>query len=176
MADDQSNKRPKNGPGASCGDARDARIDVLEYEILSLRQQLRRSDAEVARLRQQLQWRQGSHETLPVITPPSTVDISRLDTGLVAQVVSFVGTSRELLNLALTCKSFGWQQPASGLDLSLVDEVARGAVCSWRNDIDGVRITLPSHIKCTTTWLSVLHEHEHPLKFDTLLGGGIDYT
>ena len=47
-------------------------------------EELLRSDAENARLLQQLQGLQGSHEALPVATLTSTtVDISRLDTSLV---------------------------------------------------------------------------------------------
>ena len=37
----------------------------------------------------------------------SFVDLSRVDTGLTFQVTSFLGLSRELLNLALTCEAFG---------------------------------------------------------------------
>jgi len=107
---------------------------------------------------------------------PFAVDISRIDTGMFSQIASFVGTSRELLNLALTCKPFGWQQPTTGLEWSLAEEVAREVVCSGRNDIEGARITLSSYARSTTTWLSVLRESEDPLKFDTLLGDGINYT
>ena len=172
----RGSKRPKIAVGASGGDARDdARNDALESEIHALRQQLVRSEAEVARvrrenerLRQQLQ---GNHEVLPV-SKPTVVDLSRVDTSLVTQIASFVGTSRELLNLALTCKSFGWQQPAAGLDLSLAEEVARKVVVSsGQNNIEGVRITLPQYVRGGTTWLSILHESEYPMKFDTLRGG-----
>ncbi|EJK52770.1 hypothetical protein THAOC_27927 [Thalassiosira oceanica] len=172
MADDQSNKRPKNGPGASGGDAR---VDALESEIRALRQQLRRSDAENASLRGQLRRLRRDHDVLPVV-PSLSVDLSRLDAGLVTRIVSYLGTSPELRNVALTCKSFGWQQPSTGLDLSSVEEVARQVVCSGRNDIEGVRITLPQFARGTTTWLSILHESEHPLKFDKLLGRGIRHT
>ena len=163
MAYDQSNKRPK-----SADDARDSRNDGLESEIHALR-------SENARLRLKLQRLEGHHDVLPVVAQSPTVDLSRFDTGLVSQIPSFVGTSRELLNLALTCKSFGSQQPATGLDGSLVERVARHAVCSGRNDIDGVRISLPQYARGRTTWLSILHESEHPLKFDTLLGRGIEH-
>ena len=98
-----------------------------------------------------------------------TVDLPRFDTGLVAEIFSFVGTSRGLLNVALACKAFGWQQPGSGLDWSLVEEAARQAACSIQNNIEGVRIAL-TQCGGTTSWLSILHECEHPLKFDTLLG------
>ncbi|EJK71972.1 hypothetical protein THAOC_06538, partial [Thalassiosira oceanica] len=102
-------------------------------------------------------------------------DLSRLDSDLITQVASFVGTSRELLDLALTCKSFGWQQSGSALNWSLAEEVARQAVCSGLHDIEGVRITLPQYARGRTTWLSILHESEDPLKFDMLLGRGIEH-
>lgn len=147
----------------------------LDSENRSLRQQLLRSEDEVARLRRQLEYFVGHHGSLPVIIPTPTVDLSRLDTGLVAYIVSFIGTSIELRNLALTCKSFGWKQTASGLDSSLVEEVARQAVCSGRNKVKGVRITLSPYVR-GTAWISILHETEHPLKFDTLLGRGIEHA
>ena len=115
MAYDQSNKRPK-----SADDARDSRNDGLESENHALRsenarlrQQLLRSDAEVAevaevaRLRQRLHLLEGHHDVLPVVVPSRVVDLSRFDAGLVKQIFSFVGASRGLLNVALTCKAFG---------------------------------------------------------------------
>ncbi|EJK57044.1 hypothetical protein THAOC_22958 [Thalassiosira oceanica] len=177
MADDRSSKRPRTtsrANGESTFD--DARIVALESEIRTLRLQLLRSDAENERLRGQLQYFEGRHEALPVVTIKPTVDISRLDTGLVTHIVSFLGTSLELRNLALTCKAFGWQQPATGLDLSLAEQVARQVVCSGRNDVEGARITLSPYVRGTTTWLLILRESERPLKFDTLLGRGIEHT
>ncbi|EJK77230.1 hypothetical protein THAOC_00952 [Thalassiosira oceanica] len=97
-------------------------------------------------------------------------NLSRLDSELITQVASFVGASRELLNLALTCKFFGWRQPGAALDWSLAEEVARQAVLSGQNDIKGVRLTLPQYVRGRKTWLSILHESEDPLKFDTLFG------
>ena len=47
---------------------------------------------------------------LPVVAT-KTVDLSRVDQSIVAQVASFLCTSRELLKIALTCKAFGWRQP-----------------------------------------------------------------
>ena len=108
-------------------------------------------------------------------TLKTTVDLTRVEPSLVAQIASFVGTAREMLNLALTCKSFGGLPPGWALDWSLADEVAREAVCSGRNDTEGVHVTLPRRVVGTTTWLAVLHESENPLKFDTILGGGIEY-
>ena len=115
---------------------------------------------------------------MPVVAPTSapTGYLSRLDPSLVTHIVSFVGTSRELLNVALTCKSFGWQQPGSGLDWSLAEEAARGTVRSGQNDVEGARITLPPYVKGTTTWLTILRGSEQPLKFDTLLGPGIEHA
>ena len=112
MNDDQGNKRIKTASGASGEDTSDdVRIDALRSENARVRQ-------ENARLRKQLQ---GNHEVLPVSTL-TVVDLSRIDTSLITQISSFVGSSLELLNLALTCKSFGWQQPLSGLDWSLAEE------------------------------------------------------
>ncbi|EJK43771.1 hypothetical protein THAOC_37747, partial [Thalassiosira oceanica] len=102
-------------------------------------------------------------------------DLSRLDSDLITLVASFVGTSRELLDLALTCKSFGWQQTGCALNWSLAEEAARQVVCSAQHDIEGVRITLPQYARGRTTWLSILHESEDPLKFDTLLGRDIEH-
>ena len=114
---------------------------------------------------------------LPVVVPTPSVDLSRLDTGLVALIASFVGTSRGLINLALTCKSFGRRQPGSGLDWSLAEEAARQAAAyTMQNDIEGVRIIPPQYISGTTSWLSILHESEHPLKFNTLLGSCIEHA
>ncbi|EJK72901.1 hypothetical protein THAOC_05521 [Thalassiosira oceanica] len=183
MADDQGNKRLKaaSGAGGKNATAGDARNDALESEIHALRsenarlrEQLLSSDAENGRLRQRLQG--FAHDVLPVVVPSLSVDLSRLDTGLVVQIASFIGTSRELLNIALTCKSFGCQQPASCQDWSVAEEVARVAVCSRNIDIEGARITLPQYVRGTTSWLSILRESEQPkLRFDTLLGSGIEH-
>ena len=45
----------------------------------------------------------------------ATVDLSRADPALVAHVASFLGLSRELLNLALACKAFGWRRDGGAL-------------------------------------------------------------
>ena len=143
MSDDQSNTMLNNASGASWEGPRDARIDDLESEIRALRsenarlrQQLLRSDAEVAevaevaRLRQRLHLLEGHHDVLPVVVPSRVVDLSRFDAGLVTQIFSFVGASRGLLNVALTCKAFGWQRSGSSLDWPLAEEAARQAACS----------------------------------------------
>ena len=176
MADDQSSKRCNTNSGASGDSASDDESEnyALRSEVAHLRQQLL---SEVARLRQRLEYLEGYHDVLPVITHTPTVDLSRLDKGLVTYIVSFLGTSLDLRNLALTCRSFGWQQPGStGQDLSLVEEIARQVLCSRRNNIKGARITLSPYVRGTTTWLSILRESEEPLKFDTLLGNGIEHT
>ena len=79
------------------------------------------------------------------------VDLSRIDASIVTQISSFVGVSRELLNLALTCKSFGWRQPASTPRWSLVEEAARQTVCSKSDRHYASR---------TTSWLTILHKLE----------------
>ena len=118
------------------------------------------------------------HDKQPNEGRPSatvTVDLSRVDTSVVAHISSFLGTSLELRNLALTCKSFGWRLPTSTLNWSLVEEVARQVVSSGRNTV-GARVTLSPYVRGTTTWLSILRESEYPLKFDTLLGRGMEHT
>ena len=117
---------------------------------------------------------EGSHEVLPlVVTTTVTVDLSRIDSSIVIQISSFLDTSRELLNLALTCKSFGWRQPTSTLNWSLVEEVAHQAVCARTTDAE--RSSLPRYDGGTTTWLSILHRFENLLVFDVLLRGGIQH-
>ncbi|EJK46583.1 hypothetical protein THAOC_34743 [Thalassiosira oceanica] len=189
MTDEQSNKRLKTTlGGAGRGNMNDTGNDALESEIGALK-------SEVARLRQQLQRQnallrplllsqrlrplrlQENHEALSVtVSTLTTVNLSDIDTSLVTQVASFVGTSREMLNLALACKSFGWRQTGSEMDWSLAEEVARQAVRSGLNYINGVRIALPRYVRGTRTWLSILHEFEHPLKFNTLLGRHIEHS
>ena len=107
------------------------------------------------------------------VMPSATVDLSCVDTGLVAHISSFLGTSHELLNLALTCKSFGWRHPTSALNWSLVEEVARQTLCSRATDDE--MGCLPRYVSGTTTWLSILHRHEHLLEFDVLLGGYVEH-
>ena len=77
---------------------------------------------------------------------------------------------------ANACKSFGWREPRAALDWSWAEEIARQVVLTGQNDIEGARITLPQYVRGTTTWLSILYELERPLKFDTLLGSGIEYA
>ncbi|EJK50812.1 hypothetical protein THAOC_30086 [Thalassiosira oceanica] len=100
----------------------------------------------------------------------TTVDLSRVDTSLVTHIASFVGMARELLNLALTCKSFGGLPPGLDLDWSLAKEVAREAVCSGRNDTEGVHTSRrgDDDVACGRSRVG------EPAEFDTLWGGGID--
>ena len=89
------------------------------------------------------------------VNTSTKVDLSRIDTGLVTHISSFLVTPRELLNLTLTCKSFELRRPTSSLNWSLVEEVARQAVCSRATDDEMGR--LPPYVSGTRTWLSVLH-------------------
>ena len=140
MNDDQGNKRLKTASGSSSEGAGDVRTDALEYENHTLRSEVTQLRTENALLRQQVQRLQGSHEALPV-SSPTVVDLSRIDTDIILEIASFVGTSRDLLNLALTSRSFGWQQPGVASNLSLAEDVAQQAVRSEQNDIEGVRIS-----------------------------------
>ena len=139
---------------------------------------LRRRNAELESENEQLRRRvpEGNHEVLPVSVVPATikVDLSRIDASLVTQITSFLGTSLELLNLALTCKSFGRRQAASTLNWSLVEEVARQAVSSTATDAE--MSSLPRYVSGVTTWLSILDRFERLLIFDVLLGGHIEYA
>ena len=100
---------------------------------------------------------------LPVVVT-ATVDLSRVDASLITHIASFVGTSRELLNLALTSKSFGWQQSGCSFGWSLAEEVARRVVCSRQIGTSGARIALSEeYVRGRTTWLTVLHASENPL-------------
>ena len=59
------------------------------------------------------------------------------------------------------------------MHLSLVEEVARQAVCSAATDAE--MSSLPRYASGTMTWLSILHRFEHLLVFDVLLGGHIEH-
>ena len=76
-------------------------------ELRRLESENERLRSEIAQFRQHGRLSEGNHEVLPVVVA-ATVDLSRIDTSLVTQISSFLGTSRELLNLALTCK---WMAP-----------------------------------------------------------------
>ena len=60
------------------------------------------------------------------------------------------------------------------LDWSLVEEVARKAVCSKATDAE-MTGCLPHYVSGTTTWLSILNRFEHLLDFDVLFGGYIEH-
>mmetsp|Transcript_29412 Transcript_29412/g.67085 ORF Transcript_29412/g.67085 Transcript_29412/m.67085 type:complete len:358 (+) Transcript_29412:84-1157(+) len=164
MADDGRAKRLKT--------AEDGIAAASAAEVAELRRRNALLESEIEQLRRRVQNLEGNHEALPVSVPPATVDLSRVDTSLVTQISSFLGTSHELRNLALTCKSFGRRQPTSTLNWSLVEEVARQAVCSQATDSDVS--SLPQYVGGTRTWLSILHRFEHPLQFDVLLGNNIE--
>ena len=161
MADDGRVKRLK-----TC----DTSVVELQRRNAVLESENRKLRLENAQLRGRLS--EGDHAVLPVVVT-TTVDLSRLDPSLVTQISSFLGTSRELFSLALTCKSFGWRQPTSTLNWSLVEEVSRQAVCSRATD-DEMRC-LPRYSSGSTTWLSIHHRLEHLLMFDVLLGAYIGY-
>ena len=131
------------------------RVDELESENKGLRGEGKHGDS-----------------LLPVVTTTS-IDLSRVDPSLVAQVASFLGLSRELLSMALTCKSFGW--PSSTVGLSLVEEAARQFVTIQLQPSDVEKNALPQYNHGTPIWLSILHELEQlrlHLKFNKLVGRG----
>ncbi|EJK46340.1 hypothetical protein THAOC_34995, partial [Thalassiosira oceanica] len=143
-----------------------------------LRRRIAELESENEMLRRRGQGEGSSHDVLPVVvtvvvSATRTVDLSRVTTCIVTHITSFLGTSRELLNMALTCISFGWRQPGSTLNWSLVEEVARQAVCSRATDDE--MGCLPRYVGGTATWLSILHKYEHLLLFDVLLGGYIKH-
>ncbi|EJK77576.1 hypothetical protein THAOC_00585 [Thalassiosira oceanica] len=184
MADDGRAKRLKSSQDGGVADAEVAelrgRVFELESEIAKLRQEILQQAGGIAALEsenEQLRRRgkgEGNHEVLPIaVTRVFTVDLSRVDTSIVSHVTSFLTSSYELLNLALTCKSFGWRQPASTLNWSLVEDAARQTVCSRASDDE--MGCLPQYVRGTATWLSILHRYEHLLMFDVLLGGYIEH-
>ena len=167
MADDGSAKRPKTAleDGAVVADMR-GRNAPLESEDRRLR-------SEIEQLRRRIRQQEGNNEVLPDFLAPVTVDLSRVDTSIVAHITSFIGESCELLNLALTCKSFGQPASTTTLSLSLVEEVARQAVCSRATAAE--MSCLPRYASGTTTWLSILNRFERLLVFDVLLGRYIEH-
>jgi len=174
MADDGGAKRLKK---TSQDGVAIAEVTELRRRVEELRIRNAELESENERLRSDQRGRrreEGNHEVLPaVMTVTVTVDLSRVDTDLITHITSFLGTPRELLDLALTCKSFGWRQPTSARNLSLVEEVACQAVFSRATDAE--RSCLPRHVSGTTTWLSILHRFEHLLTFDVLLGRHIEH-
>ena len=147
-------------------------------EVAELRRRNAELESEMEMLRRHGRREEGNHEGLPVVVivevvVTTAVDLSRIDSSIVTHISSFLGTSRELLNLALTCKCFGLRVPTSTLNWSLVEEVARQAVCSRATDAE--MSSLPQYASGATTWLSILHRFEHPLVFDVLLGRGVEH-
>ena len=118
---------------------------------------------------------------LPVVKIRTfTVDLSRIDPILVAHVASFLGLSRELLSMALTCKAFGWRGASSTPGgSSLVEEVARQFLANQLQPNDVERDALPRYNNGTSSWLPILNDLERlrrPLKFSKLIGPGIAYS
>mmetsp|Transcript_8037 Transcript_8037/g.18801 ORF Transcript_8037/g.18801 Transcript_8037/m.18801 type:complete len:416 (+) Transcript_8037:525-1772(+) len=177
MADDGSEKKPKTATEDGVVDPSERgarRPDPLWLYFLSCASaaDMRGENQRLRSENEQLHGRtwQLNHEVLPVVVIHATVvvDLSRVDTSIVAHIASFLGESLELLNLALTCKSFGWRQPASSLNLSLVEGVACRAVCSRATKAE--MGSLPTYTSGTTTWMSILNRYEHLLDFDVFLG------
>ncbi|EJK47417.1 hypothetical protein THAOC_33866 [Thalassiosira oceanica] len=176
MADNYDRAKSLKSPGdAEVVAELRGRIAELESAVRNKEVALRGRIAELEYANEQLRRRgqgEGNHEVLPVVVA-ATVDLSRVDTSIVRHVTSFLASSRELLKLALTCKSFGWRQPTSTLNWSLVEEVARQAACSMATEEE--MGCLPQYVRGTATWLSILHRYEHLLMFDVLLGGFIEH-
>ncbi|EJK45991.1 hypothetical protein THAOC_35368 [Thalassiosira oceanica] len=174
MADDGGAKRLKK---TSQDGVAIAEVTELRRRVEELRIRNAELESENERLRSDQRGRrreEGNHEVLPaVMTVTVTVDLSRVDTDLITHITSFLGTPRELLDLALTCKSFGWRQPATAFNWSLVEEVARQTVFSRATDAE--MGCLPRYVRGVATWLSILHGHEHLLTFDVLLGSNIEH-
>ena len=184
MADDGGGKRQKS--------SRDNDDDIAELRKRNsvLESHNLRRETEIAQLGRVLRsgQRQRNHEELPVVVLPSTVDLSRVDSSIVAYTSSFLITSCELLNLALTCKSFGWAP--SALNLSLVEDVARQAVCARATDdelrclrklpmlasLDIKQELAEEVLSGANSWLSILYGFEHLLVFDALFGKNFQHV
>ena len=123
----------------------------------------------------------GYDSLLPVVTTAS-IDLSRVDPSLVAHVASFLGLSRELLSMALTCKAFGWRPPSASSSLggsSLVEEAARQFLVNQLQPRDVERNLLPQYGNDTIAWLTILYELERlrlPLKFSKFVGCGMEHS
>ena len=168
MADHGGGKRVKTA------DEDDINAEFLRRRNVDLESENAHMRSQIVQLRRCGRLSEGNHEALPVVA--ATVDLSRIDSSIVSQVCSLLGKSRELFNLTLTCKSFGWCQPTrqlSTLNLSLVEEVAHQAVCSTATAAE--MCCLPAYVSGTTSWLSILHRYEHLLMFDVLMGGDIEH-
>ncbi|EJK61615.1 hypothetical protein THAOC_17866 [Thalassiosira oceanica] len=179
MADDGRAKRLKSSQDGGVAEVAELRARVAELESVITKLKLDNLQHIAALKSENEQLRrgrreEGSHEVLPVATLVITaVDLSRVDKSIVTLISSFLDSSNELLNLALTCKSFGWRQPMSTPNWSLVEEVARQAVFSRATEEE--MGCLPQYVRGTATWLSILHRYEHLLIFDVLLGGYIEH-
>ncbi|EJK54954.1 hypothetical protein THAOC_25371, partial [Thalassiosira oceanica] len=109
MGDDgRARSKTAEGGIAAAAAAEVAELRRRNAELESENDQLRQLPERIAELESEIEQlrrggrREGTHDVLPVVIVPPTVDLSRFDTSLVAQISSFLGTSHELINLALT--------------------------------------------------------------------------
>ena len=163
--------------------ARNEELTVRNYELTSRNEELEaRNDeleSEIRVLRGE--GKCGYDSLLPVVTTAS-IELSRVDPSLVAHVASFLGLSRELLSMALTCKAFGWRPPSASSSLggsSLVEEAARQFLVNQLQPRDVERNLLPQYGNDTIAWLTILYELERlrlPLKFSKFVGCGMEHS
>ena len=88
MADDGRAKRPRTAleDGNVAADSRRT-IAQLESDVRRLR-------SENEQLHRRIRQLEGNHEVLPVSPAPFVVDLSRIDTSIVAHITSFIDESR----------------------------------------------------------------------------------
>ena len=79
------------------GDSSTKRLKTAENGVVitGLRGKVAELESEIEQLRRRVHQLEGNHEVLPVVVA-ATVDLSRIDTSVVTQISSFVGTSHEL--------------------------------------------------------------------------------
>lgn len=192
-----SAKRPRTNEHDAGGEhlARIHELTVRNDELAARNEELAARNDELAAKNEELTVRndelesenrvlrgEGKHgdSLLPVVIKRATasVDLSRVDPSLVAQVASFVGLSRDLLSMALTCKAFGWMRPSSTLGSSLIEEAARQFLVNQLRPSDIERNALPQYGNDIIVWIPILYELERlrlPLRFSKLVGCGLEY-